>query len=259
MSAALATEWLKLRRSRLPLLTLLAATIGVAVGGLFMFISINPVRARSLGLLGDKARLATLSPDWDGHLGLLAQIVAVGGTLIFGITIVWILGREFADHTGKDLLALPTPRAAIIAAKYTVAAIWSMVLCGYIAALGLAVGAVLALPGWATSVAVGGLARIAVTGLLTITLTTSFGLAASIGRGYLPGIAALLAAVFTAQIVTAIGYGAWYPYAIPALHAGLAGPDQPAPQWIGYLTVPAFGVLSIMVTIRWWQRTDHTR
>lgn len=172
---------------------------------------------------------------------------------------MWILGREFADYTAKDLLALPTPRAAIIAAKYTVAATWSVLLCAYIAALGLAVGAALALPGRTPSVAVHGLTRIAVAGLLTITLTTSFGLAASLGRGYLPVIAALLAAAFTSQIVTAIGYVAWYPYAIPALHAGLAGPDQPSPHPIAYLTVPAVGILAVTATIRWWQHTDHTR
>jgi ABC-2 type transport system permease protein len=259
MRAALATEWLKLRRSRLPAFTWLAATIGTAVGGLFTFIAVNPDRARSLGLLGDKAQLATLAPDWDGHLHLLAQIVAVGGVLIFGIAMVWILGREFADHTGKDLLALPTPRAVIITAKYLVAAAWGLLLCGWIAAAGLAFGAALQLPGWTTSVAVSGLVRILVTGLLTITLTTTFGWAASIGRGYLPGIAALIATVFTAQILTALGYGTWYPYAIPALHAGLAGPDQPGPHPISYLTVPAAGVLAISATIRWWQHTDHTR
>ncbi|GAA4727508.1 ABC transporter permease [Phytohabitans rumicis] len=258
MNAALAVEWLKLRRSRLPWVTLLAATIGVAVGGLFMFISVNPGRARSLGLLGDKAQLATLTPDWDGHLRLLAQIIAVGGILIFGMTMVWMFGREFADHTAKDLLALPTPRAAIVTAKYAVAVAWGLLLCLYMTGLGVAVGALLALPGWSTSAALYGVARIGVTGLLTTTLTITFGLAASLGRGYLPGIAALIAATFTAQIITALGYGGWYPYAIPALHAGLAGPDQPTPHLIGYLTVPTVAILAITGTIRWWQRTDHT-
>lgn len=51
----------------------------------------------------------------------------------------------------------------------------------------------------------------------------------------------------------------WYPYAIPALHAGLAGPDQPTPHLLGYLTVPAVGVLAVTATIRWWQHTDHTQ
>ncbi|MEV0143917.1 MULTISPECIES: ABC transporter permease [unclassified Nonomuraea] len=35
---------------------------------------------------------------------------------------IWLFGREFSDHTAKDLLALPTSRTAIVAAKFVVAA-----------------------------------------------------------------------------------------------------------------------------------------
>lgn len=83
--AALEAEWLKLRRSRLPWFTLAACTLGTAVGGLFMYISVNPERARALGLSGAKAQLSTVTPDWAGYLGLLAQIVGFGGVGIFGM------------------------------------------------------------------------------------------------------------------------------------------------------------------------------
>jgi ABC-2 type transport system permease protein len=259
VTAAFAAEWLKLRRSRLPWVTALAATVGTAVGGLFMFISLNPDRARSLGLLGVKAQLATLTPDWNGHLGLLAQIVAVGGVLIFGVTTLWIFGREFADHTAKDLLALPTSRTAIVAAKYATAALWCALLTIYIAGLGLVIGLALGLPGWTSSVAAAGLTRIAVTGLLTIALVASFGLAACLGRGYLAGVGALFGAMFTAQIVAALGYGAWYPYSVPPLYAGIAGPGQGPPGLFGYATVAGVAVVSVAATAYWWRHTDHTQ
>ena len=62
MKAALYAETLKLRRSKLPWITLLAITVGVAVGGLFMFISLHPDAARDrayvsalVGLLGPRS------------------------------------------------------------------------------------------------------------------------------------------------------------------------------------------------------------
>jgi ABC-2 type transport system permease protein len=257
MMPVLAGEWLKLRRSRLLWITVLAATIGTAVGGLFMYISINPQRARSLGLLGAKAQLATLAPTWDGYLGLLAQITAVGGALIYGMTMVWIFGREFADHTAKDLLALPTPRGAIVAAKYLVAAMWCGLLTAYIGALGLCIGVGLGIPGAQPKSLWHGLGHLAVAALLTTAVTTTFGLAASVGRGYLPGVGALFAAVFTAQIVAALGYGPWYPYSVPALYAGIAGSEQPGPGPFGFASVAVLAIASVAATVSWWHRADH--
>jgi ABC-2 type transport system permease protein len=100
---------------------------------------------------------------------------------------------------------------------------------------------------------------VGVVAVLTITLTTTFGLAASVGRGYLPGILTMFAALFTAQVVAALGYGQWYPFSVPGIHSGMAGPDQPPPTPVGYADVIAVAVLSIALTVRWWNTTDHTR
>lgn len=54
MSAAWYTEMLKLRRSRLWWITLIAMTIGVGAAAMFMFILLRPEQARDFGLLGAK-------------------------------------------------------------------------------------------------------------------------------------------------------------------------------------------------------------
>jgi ABC-2 type transport system permease protein len=259
MKAALYAETLKLRRSKLPWITLLAITVGVAAGGLFMFISLHPDAARDLGLLGAKAQLATLEPTWDSYLGLLAQIAAVGGTGIFGILMVWMFGREFAEHTAKDLLALPTSRTAVVAAKFAVASGWCLALTAFLIVAGLGVGWWLSIPGPSSAVVAAGVWRIVVTAALTIALTTVFGTAASLGRGYLPAVGTLFVTLFAAQIVAALGYGPWFPFSVPALHAGIAGPGQPGPALAGYLSVAAVAVISVATAARWWQHADHTR
>jgi hypothetical protein len=96
-----------------------------------------PAENRALGLLGDKAELSGAAADWPGYLALLAQAAGVAGFLIYGMTTIWLFGREFSDHTAKDLLALPTSRTAIVSAKFTLAATWTMLLALQVALLGL--------------------------------------------------------------------------------------------------------------------------
>ena len=106
--AALWAEALKARRSKVPWLTALGFSLAPLVGGLFMIILKDPERARSMGLISAKAQLAAGVADWPTFFGLLAQATAVGGAMLFTIVTAWVFGREFSDHTAKELLALPT-------------------------------------------------------------------------------------------------------------------------------------------------------
>ncbi|GIH05231.1 hypothetical protein Rhe02_32980 [Rhizocola hellebori] len=59
----------------------------------------------------------------------------------------------------------------------------------------------------------------------------------------------MFAAIFTAQIVAALGYGPWFAFSVPALYAGIAGDGQPGPAAIGYLSVGAVAAVSVAVTV----------
>jgi ABC-2 type transport system permease protein len=67
--------------------------------------------------------------------------------VLFTFLTAWVFGREFADHTAKQLLALPTPRAAIVSAKCVVVALWAAGLTILMFGLELVVGAAVGLPG----------------------------------------------------------------------------------------------------------------
>src|SRR6266542_6113656 len=130
--AALWAEVLKARRSKVPWLTALGFSLAPLVGGLFMIILKDPERARSMGLISTKAQLTVGVADWPTYFGLLAQATAVGGGVLFSLVTTWVFGREFSDHTAKELLALPTPRAAIVAAKFVVVMTWAAGLAGLV-------------------------------------------------------------------------------------------------------------------------------
>lgn len=256
--AALRCELLKARRSRVPALTALGFSIAPVVGGLFMVIVRDPERARSWGLITTKAQIFAGAADWSTFLGLIGQMVALGGLLLFALVTAWVFGREFADRTAKTLLAVPTSRTATVLAKAAVAAAISLTLAVWVVALGLLIGAGLGLPG-GSAVVLGAVGRIAVVALLTTLLLTPVALVASVGRGYLAPLAFALLTLFLAQIAGATGWGEWFPWTVPALLSGAAGPEAAALGPVSYLLVAATSLAGLVATATWWSRADHAR
>jgi ABC-2 type transport system permease protein len=257
--AALWAEALKARRSKVPWLTALGFSLAPLVGGLFMIILKDPERARSMGLISAKAQLAAGVADWPTLLSLLAQATAVGGGLLFTLATTWVFGREFSDHTAKELLALPTPRAAIISAKFVVVGMWAAGLTALVLVLGLIVGAAVGLPGWSGSLLWRATGDLAITAGLTLALMTPVALLASAGRGYLPPLGWAFLTVFLAQILAAIGWGAWFPWSVPALFSELAGPRTAQIGLQSYVVVGVTFVAGLAGTFVWWNRADQTR
>ncbi len=259
MAAALSAELTKARRSRVPAVSAAAMLLVGLVGAFFTWVPQDPDRARGLGLLGTKAQIIGGRADWPAYLGLTAQSAALGGAVVFGVVVVWLFGREAADGTAKDLLALPTSRRAVVVAKGVLALAWCLALAALLLAACLLGGALLGLSPVSRAVVASGAARVLGVALLTAVLALVHGLAASAGRGYLPGFASLLGALFAGQVLAALGFGAWFPFAVPAMVSGVAGEDQADVSALAVALAVATGALGWWATALWWQRADHTR
>ena len=262
MSAFLSALWaeaLKARRSKITPLTAGGLSILPLVGGLFMIILKDPERARALGLIGVKAQLTAGVADWPTFLGIINQGTAVGGGILFALITAWVFGREFSDHTVKELLALPTPRPAIVAAKLTLVAVWTLALALLVFALGLLVGRAVDIPGLAP-----GLLRTAflsdfLAALLTVLLMPFVALAASAGRGYLPAMGWTFGSLALAQIIAVLGWGDWFPWTVPALLSGMAGPSASQVGLHSYILVVLASLVGATATFLWWSRADQAR
>jgi ABC-2 type transport system permease protein len=129
-----------------------------------------------------------------------------------GIVISWVFGREFTDHTVASLFALPTSRSTIAAAKFVVFAIWATALCLVVVAAAFALAPLAGLPVPHLD-DTGAAVKVVVIGISGAMLTTPLALVATIARGYLPAVSALILIVVVTQVVTLVGIGAWFPYA----------------------------------------------
>jgi len=256
--SAIATEFLKARRSRVPWGVAIGFSLAPLVMGLFMVIIKDPEGARSLGLLGAKAQLAAGTADWTTFLDLLGQAMAVGGAILFAFLSAWIFGREFADRTMRGLLANPTSRRTIVLAKAAVVAIWGLAVSAWVLVLGLGVGAVIGLAGWSAADTSATVGAIALASALTIGLQSWAACFASVGRGYIAPLAWAVAMIALSQILTVLGFGSWFPWAVPAILAG-AGGVVVEPVTAGAIVVVGLVALGgVLTTITWWERADQT-
>lgn len=255
---AVGTEMLKARRSRVPWGVAIGFSLAPLVLGLFMVILKDPEGARSLGLLGAKAQLTAGTADWPTYLDLLGQAVAVGGAVLFAFLTAWVFGREFADKTVRGLLANPTSRTTIVFAKAIVVAICAGLTTIWVVAVGLVVGIVVDIPGWSASDGPATVAAIVLAAILTVALQSWAAFFASVGRGYIAPLAWTVAMVAMAQVLTVLGWGAWFPWAVPALLAGAGGTAVEPVTPGGVVLLMGVAIAGILATSAWWERADQT-
>jgi ABC-2 type transport system permease protein len=251
--------WIELRkaiRSKMPLWTALGSLfmpIGIAF---LIFVARNPEISQKLGLVSAKANLMAYSAtDWPTYLGVYGQIIAVGGFFLFVLVISWVFGREFADSTVKDMLAIPVQRSSVIMAKFIIVFAWSAMLAGVIFIAGLITGAAIHLPGGSINVILQGCIVIMIAAFLTIAVVMPFALFASMGRGYLLPIGTAILAVMMGNLSAIIGWGEYFPWAIPGLYAQAKSHFSPISFWIVILT----GFAGMTATYLWWEYSDQNR
>lgn len=254
LSDMLWIEYRKAVRSRMPVwtgLVCLFMPFGIAF---LIYVAKNPEISQQLGLVGAKANLlAYSSTDWETYLGLFGQLIAAGGFFLFILIMSWVFGREFTDGTLKDMLAVPVQRSSILLAKFIVFLTWSVALSVVIIMVGLLIGAFIQLPGGSLEVILHMSIIVMITAGLTMATVMPFAFFASIGRGYLLPLGLAILALMMANLIAVIGYGEYFPWAVPGLFAMGKDPLPPVSYWIVLLT----GLAGMIATYLWWKYADQ--
>lgn len=253
MSSAVSIEWWKLRRSRVTLVaTALMGLLLPALGLGFYSVAING----GTGSMADKAAALLVGEGWMGYLGLVDQVAAVALFLGAGVVVAWVFGREHVDRTFPSLFALPVSRSAIAGAKFTVLLAWVIALGVAVCLMALVLGVAGGVEPFEADVVIAGLMRLLAicigAGLLSLTM----GFVASVGRGYLPAIGALIVLVAAAQVSVLFGTGGWFPFAVPGLMAVSGAEGVPEVSAIQLVLVPALAATGVWATLSWWRKAE---
>ena len=259
LSPSLWAEALKVRRSKMFLITVIFFAFIACMMGLMMLVVRHPELAGRSAALSAKASFLG-NGDWPSYLPLLVQVMLSLGPIGFGMVTSWVFGREYVDHTSKDLLALPVPRLAFVTAKLITILAWCLVLTLVFLITALLLALVMGLPGWSAVMVLHAYAIIVVSSLLTMLLCTPVAFLACLSRGYLLPVGF---AIFTLILTNFVAIGLpgilpYFPWAVPALYTGMAGADLPPAGTISYIVLALTSIGGFLTTAVWWHKADQT-
>lgn len=260
LSAAFWAESLKVRRSKMLWITILVFALIAMMLGFLVFAAKHPELVKNSAALSAKASIIGKA-DWPAYFGLLTQCILALGSMGFGFVTSWVFGREYSDRTVKDILALPVARRTIIVlAKLMIIVIWCILLSLTLFFIGLLTGIVVNIAGWSGAIACRSFWIFAGSSILTILLCTPAAFFACYGRGYLLPIGFVIFTLMITQFVFLgiPGITPYFPWAIPALYSGIAGPGSPHPVVLSYVILVFTSILGLIGTFAWWQFADQT-
>jgi ABC-type transport system involved in multi-copper enzyme maturation permease subunit len=257
---AFIAEIIKNRHSRITWVTFIAFSLAPLFGAVFMYLMKDNGAEGLSGAFKSKAVMMSFEANWNSYLGSLSQAVGVGGVLIFGFVASWLFGREYSDGTAKDLLALPISRAKILNAKFIYYVIWCIALVLSNLLLGLLIGFILQLPGWDFAIFSDNVKIYFLTTFMIILLNTPIAFFAVYGKGFMTPLGIVAILLVTAQIIGALGFGNYFPWAIPGIFTGSGGPDlKESLNFLSYFLIAITSITGYVSTVLWWKYADQTK
>ena len=249
--SVVATEFTKLRRSKVTWISLAVYAFMVAIAGFFMWMMMNPGMAKSVGLLGQKAQFAFggQSLDWPTFLTFIVEMGGVGGLIMCSVIVAYVFGREYTEGTAKNMLALPIARSRFVFAKIIVSAVWIAILTLWIIAETYLVGSLLGIPGLTTALFLAAAERLLVLALMSLCCAVLVAWVAVETRGYFAPLGFSIFTSLLAMVFGHTGWGPWVPWSIVGLYSGAAGPETVL-GWGSFVVIAATFLLGTALTIR---------
>jgi len=258
INVALWVEILKIRKSNMFWATIFVFMFVPFMMGLLMFVQIHPEISGKLGMIGNKATMLRFGqPDWKNYFTLLTQGFAGVGVIGIGFVASWVFGREFSEHTIKDILVLPISRSTIVISKFIVVGIWSVLLSIVYFSICLFVGQLIHIPDWSTELAFLNFTKYTVTALLTILLSTPVAFLASYSRGYMLPMGFVILTLIVANFTGIVGLGPYFPWAIPGLYGTASGLDGMQLNNASYFILFSTGLSGLIGTLVFWRFADQ--
>lgn len=249
-------ELMKLRRSKVVIITIGFFIFIPIMMCLLMLVAQHPDIAAKLGIVGTKANMFG-SNNWAGFFEMMSQLIAAIGLIGFGFVISWVFGREHIEHTITSIIALPIKRHTIVFSKFIVAFLWCFILTVVMFASGIISGKLTQIPEWSGAIFNSFSKIFFITALLTFVISTPVAFISGWSRGIIAPIGFVIVSVIMAQIISLIGLGPVFPWAIPGIYTVQLNQPGFTITSTSYIIVAITSILGVWGTIEWWNRADH--
>ena len=231
-------EFLKLKRSKIFLLSLLMA----ALPSVLMFI-------------------ATFAFDETQSFSMLFSTVnmymsALFAILLFSIIIAYLFGREYNEHTLKTMLTVPISRGKFLASKYIMFLIWILILTVVTSVTTLAFGFLAGLKGFTVQLFINSLAELLFSNLLLFLTFSPFVFLSLFITNMVPAMVGGASLTLVNLLVEGQTWAPYVPWTCPYLISSGEIADYSVGLMTPYIMIMATFLVGIVISYVYFTKKD---
>jgi ABC-2 type transport system permease protein/bacitracin transport system permease protein len=231
-------EFLKLKRSRIFLLSLM----GAVLPPLLMFIAVSAFdEANTFELLFTNVNM---------------YMSALFAILIFAIIISYLFGREYNEHTLKTMLTIPVSRGKFIVSKYVMFLVWIIILTVVTSLSTVAFGFIAGLDGFSLKLFIDSFAQLLFANVLLFLTFSPFVFISLFITNMVPAMVGGAGLTLVNLMVYGQTWAPYVPWVCPYLIASGEIAEYSASVTLSYGIILVTFAIGLIVSYIYFTRTD---
>ena len=231
-------EFLKLKRSRIFLLSLL----GAVLPPLLMFIAVTS--------FDEGQTFEALFTNVNMYMSAMFAV------LIFAIIISYLFGREYNEHTLKTMLTIPVSREKFLASKYIMFLVWIVILTVVTSISTLAFGFAAGLDGFSLNIFADGFAQLLYANVLLFLSFSPFVFVSLFITNMVPAMIGGAGLALVNLMVYGQNWAPFVPWVCPYLIASGEIAEYSTSITVSYGVILATFVIGLVISYIYFTKTD---
>ena len=231
-------EFLKLKRSRIFLLSLM----GAILPPLLMFIAVTS--------FGEGESFEALFNNVNMYMSAMFAV------LIFAIIISYLFGREYNEHTLKTMLTIPISRGKFLASKYVMFLVWIVILTVVTCISTLIFGFAAGLEGFSLKLFISSFAQLLYANVLLFLTFSPFVFLSLFITNMVPAMVGGAGLALVNLMVYGQNWAPFVPWVCPYLIASGEIAEYSASITVSYGIILATFVIGLVISYIYFTKTD---
>jgi ABC-2 type transport system permease protein/bacitracin transport system permease protein len=231
-------EFLKLKRSKIFLLSLL----GAVLPPLLMFIAVTS--------FDEGQTFEALFTNVNMYMSAMFAV------LIFAIIISYLFGREYNEHTLKTMLTIPVSREKFLASKYIMFLVWIVILTVVTSISTLAFGFAAGLDGFSLKIFADGFAQLLYANVLLFLSFSPFVFVSLFITNMVPAMIGGAGLALVNLMVYGQNWAPFVPWVCPYLIASGEIAEYSTSITVSYGVILATFVIGLVISYIYFTKTD---
>ena len=231
-------EFLKLKRSKIFLLSLL----GAVLPPLLMFIAVTS--------FDEVQTFEALFTNVNMYMSAMFAV------LIFAIIISYLFGREYNEHTLKTMLTIPVSREKFLASKYIMFLVWIVILTVVTSISTLAFGFAAGLDGFSLKIFADGFAQLLYANVLLFLSFSPFVFVSLFITNMVPAMIGGAGLALVNLMVYGQNWAPFVPWVCPYLIASGEIAEYSTSITVSYGVILATFVIGLVISYIYFTKTD---